>query len=168
MGYIYPNNPLVTGNAVFSPYLNQIPTNPIIPNYQPVTQQGPRMQIDTVNGKESAYAYNIGPNSSVLLADATNPVVWMVTTDASGYKSIKGFKIEELSEEPQQVTATVEDSELKQKMTDLIDRLDKLEMKVDSYGQSDIKSVNAIESSHVESQSNDWNGKNSKRPDGRR
>jgi spermidine/putrescine-binding protein len=140
---MYPSNPLAVGNAIFNPYLSQLPNNPVVPNYQPVQQQGPRMQIDTVNGKESAYAYNIGVNSSVILADAMKPKIWMVTTDSSGYKMVKGFKIEPDDEDENRITATVMDSDVKEQMSNLAERLDKLEEKVNEYGKSDSEYVNS-------------------------
>ena len=162
---MYPANPL--GTSGYNPYLTQLPLNPVIPNYQPVQSQGPRMQIEQVNGKESAYAYNIGPNSSTLLADATQAKIWMITTDSSGYKMVKGFKIEPDDDESNSVTATVEDSELKQQMTELTERLDQLEKKVSYYGESDSKFVNSSESNDEPVRSNDWNSKNGKGSNGR-
>ena len=143
---MYPSNPLAVGNTIFNPYLSQLPNNPVVPNYHPVQQQGPRMQIDTVNGKESAYAYNIGANSSVILADAMKPKIWMITTDSAGYKVVKGFKIEPDDEDENRITATVIDADVKEQMSDLAERLDKLEEKVNEYGKSDSKYVNSIKS----------------------
>lgn len=154
----YPNNPLMLGQANFNPYLNQLPINPVIPNYQPVSSPVPRMQIDTVNGKDSAYAFTIGPNSSVILADATEPKVWLVTTDSSGYKMVKGFKIipeEEPVQEP--VVQTSADQ-----ITALMDRMNKLEERMNAYGESDARNVSSNESNSTNTQSNAGNGSGSK------
>ena len=156
----YPNNPLMLGQANFNPYLNQVPLNPVIPNYQSVVPQGPRMQIDTVNGKEAAFAYNMGPNSSVILADAMEAKVWVVTTDSAGYKVVKGFNITPDEEEKPPVVQTESDQ-----ISALSERIQKLEERMNSYGESDVRVAGQIESDGANAKSNDEYGSNGKRSD---
>lgn len=50
--------------------------------YQPYYRQ----EVVRVNGKSGADMYQLAPNSSALLLDETQPVVWLVQTDGAGYK----------------------------------------------------------------------------------
>lgn len=163
----YPFNPLTIGQASFNPYIPQQNFNPysfIAPT--PVVQpQGPHMEIQRVNGKESAYAYAIGPNSSVILADATEPKIWLVTTDSSGFKAVNGFKIipdEEESKETPVVQTTGE------QISNLEERMAKLEERMNSYGQSDTKSAWKNKPGNGSPQPDDRNGTGGKGPDGSR
>lgn len=46
----------------------------------------PRYEIIKVNGEAGARAFQMGPNSNMFLADATNPnIIWLVQTDGAGY-----------------------------------------------------------------------------------
>ena len=71
------------------------------PNYfssQPQMPQinsaySPRTEVIRVNGRNGAEAYNMGPNSSALLLDESGTLVWLVTTDGAGYKSVAPYDI---------------------------------------------------------------------------
>lgn len=78
------------------------PYNPYNPQqfntYNPnnIMQQSapaPQMQVPRVNGRNSAEMFAIGPNSSVFLLDESGTILWLVTTDASGYKTIMPYDI---------------------------------------------------------------------------
>ena len=46
----------------------------------------PHYEIIKVNGEAGARSFQMGPNSSIFLADATNPnLIWLVQTDGAGY-----------------------------------------------------------------------------------
>ena len=47
-----------------------------------------RMEVIKVNGEPGARAFNMPPNSSVLLLDESAPIVWLKTTDGAGYASL--------------------------------------------------------------------------------
>ena len=49
-------------------------------NFYPVTAR-----IVRVSGRPGAEAYQMAPNSEVLLLDETAPIVWLKTTDGAGY-----------------------------------------------------------------------------------
>ena len=51
-----------------------------------------------VTGPESAKAYSIGPNSSVVLFDANDAVFYLKTTDDSGFASLRTFDFVERTE----------------------------------------------------------------------
>ena len=50
-------------------------------------------QVTRVNGENGARTYQIGANSSALMLDENGTVVWLVTTDGAGYKSISAYDI---------------------------------------------------------------------------
>ena len=45
-----------------------------------------RGQITRVNGKNGAEAFRMAQNSSALLLDENDPIVWLATTDGAGDK----------------------------------------------------------------------------------
>lgn len=144
MNGIYPNNP----------YFQQTQYQPV-QNFQPVMQQGPHMEIQRVNGKDAAYAFAIGPNSSVILADTMLPKIWIVTTDAAGYKVVTGMNVFP-DEEPVPAEGKIEEKE--DPIKALTERIDKLEERMRNYGKSDSKSAGQGKSGNAGSQSNDRNG----------
>ena len=74
-----------------NPYFPGVPQNPYMqPAQQPVL---PKMEVVKVNGENGARAYSMGPNSSALLLDESGVLLWLVTTDGAGYKSIGAFDI---------------------------------------------------------------------------
>lgn len=70
---------------MFSPMLN--------PYLAPQQQPQPRQEVVKVNGENGARAFSIGPNSSALLLDESGTLVWLVTTDGAGYKTVAPFDI---------------------------------------------------------------------------
>lgn len=61
--------------------------------FQNTYSQAMRQEIVKVNGENGARAYQLAPNSSVLLLDETNPIVWLVQTDGAGYKTVSPYSI---------------------------------------------------------------------------
>ena len=53
----------------------------------------PRYEVTRVNGKNGAEAFQMAPNSQVLLLDETAPVVWLKTTDGAGYPTLMPYDI---------------------------------------------------------------------------
>lgn len=58
-------------------------------------------QVIRVNGEQGARAFQMMPNSSVLLLDETAPLVWLKQTDGAGYPTVTAFKIEPYVPQPQ-------------------------------------------------------------------
>lgn len=58
-------------------------------------------QITRVNGENGARAFNMMPNSSAILLDEHDPLIWLCLTDGAGYKTIKPYTITEYVPEPQ-------------------------------------------------------------------
>lgn len=59
----------------------------------PAPQMQPPVQVTRVNGENGAKAYNMGANSSALLLDESGLLVWLVTTDGAGYKTVSAYDI---------------------------------------------------------------------------
>lgn len=91
-----------------------------IQNMNPFQQQGGNTQIQYVNGIESANAYQMAPNSSVLLMDSNLPRFYVKTTDAAGMADVKVFEFHEYVEQkpepmnPEMFVTRQEFEELKQ------------------------------------------------------
>ena len=77
---MYPYSPFMGSQAAMNPY-------------QGMTPAVPQMQVTKVNGEGGANAYSMGPNSSALLLDASGTMIWAVTTDGAGYKTVAAYDI---------------------------------------------------------------------------
>lgn len=71
-----------------NPYLN-----PYTPYQQPFQSAPQPVQVTKVNGENGARAYQIGANSSALLLDESGTMVWLVTSDGAGYKTVMPYDI---------------------------------------------------------------------------
>lgn len=103
-----------TGQHFLNPYLNQSYTPPY------------NGTIISVKGAEGCNAFKMAANSSVLLLDEDNPIVWIVRTDGAGYKK---------DVIPYTITQYVPEPPIDLKKLD--ERLSKLEAAL--YGESDSK-----------------------------
>lgn len=69
-------------------------TAPLTQQYNPyMMPQVPQYDIVKVNGANGANAFQMGPNSKILLLDENNPIVWYVETDGAGYKTVTPYDI---------------------------------------------------------------------------
>jgi len=57
--------------------------------------------ITQVNGENGANMYALPANSSAILMDSTAPLIWVVTTDGAGYKTVTPFEIKKYEPAPQ-------------------------------------------------------------------
>ena len=96
-----PYNPYSLGNAtgINSPYQSQ------------------RQEVTKVNGMDGANAYPLSANSSVLLLDINNPVVYLKQSDGGGFCSVTPYSIT-LMEQQNQNTLT-DTTELERRITRL-------------------------------------------------
>lgn len=123
-------------------YLNNMAINPTGLNFggQPQPQYfnqnnfAPRYEVIQVNGEGGVDAFQMGPNSSVLLLDKTAPIVWLVQTDGAGYKVKTPYDIS-----PHQAVPPADINSLEQ-------RLSKLEEIVNARYQSDDRPVKSKKS----------------------
>ena len=67
-----------------TPYYNPFPQQPQI--IQPT-------QVARVNGENGARSSTIGANSSALLLDDSGLMVWLVTSDGAGYRTVTPYDI---------------------------------------------------------------------------
>lgn len=70
---------------MYNPYIAAMP------NYQAMSAQ--KQEVVRVNGSNGASAYQLPPNSSILLLDETAPIVWLKMTDGAGYPTITAYDI---------------------------------------------------------------------------
>ena len=66
--------------------------------YQTLTA---RQEIIRVCGENGARAYQMAPNSSVLLLDENNPVIYLKQSDGAGYSTLTSYKISPCEPEKQ-------------------------------------------------------------------
>ena len=83
-------------NSPFTPGFYPAYTNP----FQNTAPQQPVQQVIRVNGENGARAFQIGANSSTLLLDESGLIVWLVTTDGAGYKTVSPYDITPHKEAP--------------------------------------------------------------------
>ena len=89
--------------------------NPYINAYQPAAyQQQPKQEVVKVSGENGARAYPIGPNSSALLLDESGVMIWLVTTDGAGWKTVTAYDIT-----PHQAAPAPDYNTLEQRITRL-------------------------------------------------
>lgn len=64
-------------------------------NQQPLRNSytGARFEIIQVSGRNGADAFQMPPNSSILLLDETAPIVWLKKTDGAGYATLEPFDV---------------------------------------------------------------------------
>lgn len=81
--------------AFYNPYQQYNPYG-----YAPVSQQNgagsvlpQQSQIIRVNGKNGAEAFRMAPDSSILLMDENDPIVWLKTSDGAGYCTVTPYTI---------------------------------------------------------------------------
>lgn len=92
-----------------------------------------RQEVVRVNGRNGAEAYQMAPNSSVLLLDETAPIVWLKTTDGASYPTLNGY-----------VITPLKDKSMNAGYVELEERIMKLEEAVN--GKSDTPKVKSTKS----------------------
>ena len=96
------------GNPLYNPMIN-----PYL-NAQRPYQQQPKQEVVKVNGENGARAFQMPANSSALLLDESGVIVWLVTTDGAGYKTVAPFDIS-----PHEVAPAPNYSDLEQRIAAL-------------------------------------------------
>ena len=96
---MYQSNP-------FNPYqVNPAYASQIAGNLRPINPN----QIIKVNGRGGAEAYQMPPNSQVLLLDETQPILWLKQTDGAGYPTLTAYDIKPHEEKPMPDMKTLEE-----------------------------------------------------------
>ena len=83
-------NPSIYMPAFTYPYGYQQPTTGM--QYSPYQNVSPATDIVKVAGIEGANAYPMGPNQKAVVFDSREDVMYFITTDGGGYKSIQDFE----------------------------------------------------------------------------
>lgn len=99
------------------PYQYQTPYQQAFQNQYTQPQfQPPAAKYDVVrvNGQHGAEAFQMAPNSSVLLLDESAPLVWLKTTDGAGYPTVTPYSIT-----PYQPEKPVDTKSLEERVTRL-------------------------------------------------
>lgn len=81
-------------------------------------QQAAVGQITRVNGRNGADAFRMAPNSSILLMDENDPIVWLKQTDGAGYATVTPYTVT-----PYQAAPPVDVSDLESRVKRLEDIL---------------------------------------------
>lgn len=84
-----------------------------------------RQEIVKVHGRAGAEAYQMCANSSALLLDDCDPIVWLKQTDGAGYPTLAPYTITPYQPEPAISTS------------EIMDRIKRLEDKVNGKPDTD-------------------------------
>ena len=86
-------------------------------------------QITRVNGKNGAEAFRLAPNSSILLMDENDPIVWLKQTDGAGYATVTPYTVA-----PYQAAAPVDVNSLENRVKRLEEMLNAKSDDADAAG----------------------------------
>ena len=111
----YYGNPYQQPMGYGGPYGNYGPVGPQNAAGAPQAFAG---QITRVNGRNGAEALRLAPNSSILLMDEHDPIVWLKVTDGAGYATVTPYSIA-----PYQAAAPVDVNSLEERVKRLEEML---------------------------------------------
>ena len=120
--------------------------------YMQQIQQMPQAQQQTcqvvkVNGENGARAFQMGANSSALLLDESGALIWLVTTDGAGYKTVNPYDISPHREAPPPEYGELES------------RIKKLEEMISNGNAGDFAANRKKQPNAPINKTDDWNGK---------
>ena len=115
----------------------------------------PPQQILQANGKTSIDAIRMSPNSSVLIADTTAPIVWKCVSDGLGNVTAEAFDIShhKTDEEVEKETTT-------NLLNDISERLKRLEFNYESIINRNNEPSNKTANANSSNGSKSSNGNN--------
>lgn len=115
----------------------------------------PPQQILTAKGKASIDTLKLSPNSSILIADETAPIVWKCVSDGLGNVTSEPFDIS-----PHKTEEQIKQENLSAAVLDLNERLKRLE---ENYEQPDIVRNAEKQPNRTEPRNNQGNVGNAQR-----
>lgn len=115
----------------YNPYLNNNTTMPQN-NYNFLQPQ----KIVQVNGYNGAEAYKMAPNSSIILMDINEPIIWLKITDGAGYPTITGYTISPLENKANDIEQRI------QALEDKISKIFQQNQTSQTSNQEEAKSAN--------------------------
>ena len=92
-----------------------------------------KQEIIKVHGEDGAKAFQLAPNSSVLLLDDISPLVWLKITDGAGYPTITPYTITPYQKEPEVDVRTLEE------------RIKAIEVKLNESNNANVKQTKSHE-----------------------
>lgn len=116
----------------YNPYLNN---NTAMPQNNYSFLQQPQ-KIVQVNGYNGAEAYKMAPNSSIILMDINEPIIWLKITDGAGYPTITGYTISPLENKTNDIEQRV------QALEDKISKIFQQNQVSQTSNQEEVKSAN--------------------------
>lgn len=125
------------------------------PYSQNFSQTFPQQQIPTANGRTSVDNVKLAPNSSVLIADSTLPIIYRCVSDSLGNVTTASFDITPHKDEEQAKKEQIEFI-----LADLVQRIERLE------NESNTKWNNANDEKYESDKADDEYGKNRKQSTG--
>lgn len=117
------NNNMQVGQANFSPYINNYPTN---------FNRLPVYKADPIHGENAAWQFPIG-GGEIYLPDADQDIIWWIKVDQNGNKQVIPFDVT-----PHKVPESVD-------MNQILERLSALEEKVNAkYNKPNAKRATPV------------------------
>lgn len=87
----------VNGYGYVNSYSNQYMNN----MYNQIRRNLPKYTVIKVNGRQGAEAFEMGPDSSIFLADEREDIIWFARTDGAGYKTVVALDVMPHVDKPQ-------------------------------------------------------------------
>ena len=109
--------------------INMYPSQTLANGYNPYGTNYSRYEIIRVNGENGAKAFQMAPNSNILLLDENDPIIWLAQTDGAGYKTVTPYQITPYQPDP--VIDPQTEQTLKM-LNDMDQRIKELEEKVNA------------------------------------
>ena len=100
----------------------------------------PPQQILQANGKSSIDALRMSPNSSALIADSTQPIIWKCISDSLGNVSATAFDVS-----PHKDEAQVEKETVSRSLDTINERLDRLEKYYESIASRNKPTTSSVQ-----------------------
>ena len=109
---------MYNSNFQYNPYNSYNPYNPAgnVTGINSPYQSQNRQEITKVNGRDGANAFPLSANSSILLLDINNPVVYLKQADGGGFCSVTAYGITPIE---QNQTASTDTTDLERRITRL-------------------------------------------------
>lgn len=118
------------------PY-NQFMGNQFQPVTQPTTFQPQQsQQLQRVNGLNSAKAYPTTPNSTIALFDSNEDIMYIKTTDASNFPTIRSFRFTEIQSSTPETKQFVTVEEFNQFKEEILNGKQSVQLKHQSNGSN--------------------------------
>lgn len=107
------NSPIIPSANVYNQQTYPYPAQaaPAGMYYQPPYQQS--FQITKVNGENGAKAFQMPPNSSIILLDESNPKVYIKETDGASYPKLSVYKLVPDTDEKKEEEEKVSEDQIK-------------------------------------------------------